>query len=87
LPISVTNPTTYLSDNHPELLVIATMVFMSGYQRDFSAQGADSERATSWEGQYQKLLKSSLEEEARRKGEGPDRQPYPPAPLVEPGRR
>lgn len=69
-PISVSNANTYLSDNYPELLQAATMVYGCAYQREWSAMASDPQMATSWESTYQSRLKSAAEEEARKRGIG-----------------
>lgn len=66
--LSSGNPNTYISDNHPELMIAACMVFALGYQRDFGAQSDDPRSAVSWEAVYQERLKSTMAEELRRKG-------------------
>jgi hypothetical protein len=70
-PISQANPQTYLSTYYPDLLECAIMIFMSGWlQRNFSSQSDDPKMAVSWESQYEILLKSAMEEEQRRRGQG-----------------
>lgn len=70
-PMSDSNQNTYIGDKHPELLMAACMVFLSGYQRNFGAQAEDPKMGLSWESVYQSRLKSSLNEEALRRGMGP----------------
>ena len=69
-PLSSTNTTTILTEMWPDLFLAASMVFMSGYQKNFGSQSDDPRMAVSWEAQYQTLLKGALEEEARKKNMG-----------------
>jgi len=66
-PISPTNQTTILSMYFPDLLVAASMIYVTGFQRDFGAQADDPKSAQSWEQQYQNLIASAATEEARKK--------------------
>lgn len=70
-PMSAANKNTYIGDKHPELLLAACMVFLSGYQKNFSAQSEDPKMALSWEAVYQSRKASSLAEEALRRGQDP----------------
>lgn len=65
-PLSSSNTTTILTVMLPDLFIAASMVFGSGYTRDFSAQGDNPQQGTSWEQQYQ-LLKASAEVQEIRK--------------------
>src|SRR5258708_936854 len=67
LALSTTNVTTFISVNLPHLFLAASMVFASGYMKNFGAQADDPKMSQSWEAQYQALLKSSATEEARKK--------------------
>lgn len=66
-PLSSTNTQTFLSLYLPDLLLAASMVFMSGYQRNFGAQADDPKMAQSYENQYQLLKASADTEEARKR--------------------
>lgn len=66
-PLSATNTTTFLTLYLPDLFMAASMVYMSGYQRNFSLQGNDPQAGTSWEQQYEMLFKSANAEELRKK--------------------
>lgn len=66
-PLSATNTTTILSTQLPDMLVAASMVFMSGYMKNFGSQADDPKMAQSWENQYQTLAKSANVEELRKK--------------------
>jgi hypothetical protein len=59
--------TTFLSLNLPDLFMAASMIFASGYQKNFGAQSDDPRTAVSWETQYQTLFASANSEEMRKK--------------------
>jgi hypothetical protein len=68
--MSSANKTTFISLYLPDLLIMASMVYIAAYQRNFSSvQGNDPQMPVSYETQYQTLLKSAMEEEARKKFE------------------
>ena len=66
-PLSSENSTTYLSLYLSDLLIAASMIFMSGFMRNFGAQADDPKMATSWEGVYTQLFASANIEENRKK--------------------
>lgn len=59
--------TTYISSNYPDLLLQASGVYISQYQRNFSPTANDPQMPGSFEYQYGVLLKSALELENRKK--------------------
>jgi hypothetical protein len=61
---------TYISAYMPDLLVMASMIYISAYQRGFSSTAADVEMAMSYEKQYQILRTGAIQEEDRRKQSG-----------------
>lgn len=65
-PLSAVNAQTFLSLYLPDLFLAASMVFMSGYQRNFGAQADDPQQAQSWEMQYKALFASAQTEEMRK---------------------
>lgn len=68
--MSATNPTTFISLNVPDLLIMASMIYIAAYQRNFSsAQGNDPQMPVTYETQYATLLKSAIAEESRKKFE------------------
>lgn len=83
-PLSSTNPVTILTQFLPDLFLAATMIFFTGYQRDFGAQSDDPKMAQSWESQYQALMKSAAVEEARKKWQGPGWSSRLPSPIASP---
>lgn len=66
-PLSSTNPNNFLTQYLPDLYLAASLVFLSGYQRDFGSMSDDPAKAQSWESQYQLLLGSAVVEEARKR--------------------
>lgn len=62
--------TTFISTYLPDLLVMASMVYISAYQRNFGRMSDDPSMAQSYEGQYQILKQAALPEEYRKKFEG-----------------
>lgn len=69
-PLSETVQVTFISQYLPDLLIMASMIYISAYQRNFGRQSDDPQMAQSYENQYQTLLKSATVEEARKKFEG-----------------
>ena len=65
-----TTTTTFISLYLPELMILASMIYIAAYQRNFSsAQGNDPQMPITYETQYQTLLKSAMSEENRKKFE------------------
>lgn len=70
-PLSEANPTTFLTLYLPDVFVAASMVFGTGFQKNWGAQADDPQMATSWESQYGKLFASAnLEEQRKRYASG-----------------
>lgn len=67
--MSATNPTTFISLYLPDLLIMASMIYISAYQRNFGRANDDPQMAITYESQYQVLLKSAMSEENRKKFE------------------
>lgn len=67
VPLSATNTSNFLTTYLPDLYLFASMIFFTGYQRDFGQQSDDPKMAQSWESQYQALLSSAVVEEARKR--------------------
>lgn len=67
---------TYISAYYPDMLVIASMIYISAYQRNWSSTADDSEMAQSYEKQYQALRLGAVPMENRRKGQGSAWSPY-----------
>jgi hypothetical protein len=64
--LSAANPTTFISTMLPDLFWSASMIFFSGYNRNFGAQSDNPQQAVSWKAEYDRLLKSATVEEARK---------------------
>ncbi len=84
--MSASNPATFISQYLPDLLIMASMVYISAYQRNFGRQSDDPQMAQSYESQYQTLLKSAAVEEMRKKFESAGWSSQSPAPLATPTR-
>jgi hypothetical protein len=61
------NNSTFISTYLPDMLIMASMVYISAYQRNFGRMSDDPSMAQSYEGQYQVLLRGATVEEARKK--------------------
>lgn len=61
---------TYISQFLPDLLLMASMIFISGYQRNFSASSDSKDMPVNYEQQYRTLLAGAIAEENRKKGLG-----------------
>jgi hypothetical protein len=85
-PLSVTVPTTFISQYLPDLLVMASMIYISAYQRNFGKESDDPQMAQSYESQYQLLLQSAVVEEARKKFDAAAWSSQSPATVASPTR-
>jgi hypothetical protein len=85
-PLSSGNSTTFLTLNLPDLFVAASMVFGSGYMRDFGAQADNKEMSGSWESQYQTLFQSANTEALRQKYQSGGWTHAQPSPIATPPR-
>jgi len=65
--LSSTNTTTFISQYLPDVFIMASMIYISAYQRNFGRANDDPQMAVTYESQYQALLKSAIVEEARKK--------------------
>ncbi len=84
--LSASNTTTFISLYLPDVFIMASMVYISGYQRNFGRQSDDPAMAQSYEGQYQALLKGAAVEEARKKFEASGWSSQSPSPVATPSR-
>lgn len=66
-PLSALNSSTWITQNLPDLMQAAVMVFMAGHMRDFGSQSDDPKMAQSWESQYHTLMASALVDSQRQK--------------------
>ena len=67
--LSATNKTTFISLYLPDLFIMASMIYISGYQRNFGRANDDPQMAVTYESQYMTLLKAADLEENRKKFE------------------
>jgi hypothetical protein len=82
-PLSASNPTTVISTQLPDLLLMASMIYISAFQRNFGRQSDDPQMAVSYESQYQALLRSAGVEEFRKKFRSQAGTSLSPAPLAQ----
>ena len=78
--------TTFISALLPDLLLMASMVFLSAYQRNFSASSDDPNMAVNYEKSYQTLLKGAMGEEIRKRWRADAWTAEAPSPAATPGR-
>lgn len=64
--LSETNQTTFISLYLPDLMIMASMIYLSLYQRNFARGSDDPQMAISYEQQYQALKQGAAMEEARK---------------------
>ena len=84
--LSSANPETFISKYLPDVFIMASMIYVSGYQRNFGRASDDPAMAQSYEGQYQILLKGATVEEARKKFESSGWSSQSPAVVSSPSR-
>jgi len=85
-PLSATNTTTFISTYLPDLFIMASMIYISAFQRNFGRLNDDPSMAQTYESQYQALKTSALVEENRKKFEAAAWTSYSPAPVASPTR-
>lgn len=74
-PLSASNPTTFITDNMPDLFVEASLIFGFIYQRDSAMQAAA-------EANYQALKAGVGMEALRQKAQSASWTPYQPSPIA-----
>ena len=85
--LSEANLTTFVSLYLSELMLMAAMVYISGYQRNWSGASAnDPQMPVNYEQQYQTLLKNAMGEEARKRFQASGWTALAPAPAASPAR-
>ena len=85
-PLASTNSSTILTQMLPDLFIAASMVFATGYQRDFGSQSDTPQASASWESQYQLLKQSANIEEVRKFYRGDAWTSKQPSPVAQPPR-
>lgn len=84
--LSSTNTTTFISQYLPDVFIMASMIYISAYQRNFGRANDDPQMAVTYESQYQALLKSAIVEEARKKFDAAGWSSQSPATVATPTR-
>ena len=84
--LSATNTTTFISLYLPDVFIMASMIYISAYQRNFGRQSDDPAMAQSYESQYKALLQSAIVEEARKKFDAAGWSSQSPATVATPTR-
>jgi hypothetical protein len=84
--MSASNKTTFISLYLPDIFIMASMVYVSAYQRNFGRANDDPQMAVTYEGQYQALLKGAMIEENRKKFEAAAWSSQSPSPVASPTR-
>lgn len=85
-PLSVSNPTTYLTNYLPDLFLAEALIFGYGFLKDFGATTDDPQASASWNKHYQDLWQSANVEENRKKYAAQGWTSMQPAPLATPPR-
>jgi hypothetical protein len=84
--LSSNNTTTFISTYLPDLFIMASMIYVSAYQRNFGRQSDDPQMAQSYESQYQALIKGATVEECRKKFQSAAWGSQSPSPIATPPR-
>lgn len=86
LSATVPNQTTFISTYMPDLFIMASMIYITAFQRNFGKMSDDPEMGPTYETQYKALLEGVDMEEARKKFQGPAWSPMSPAKNATPTR-
>jgi len=84
--MSATNQTTFISLYLPDIFIMASMIYISAYQRNFGRANDDPQMAVTYESQYQALLKGAMTEEYRKKMQGAAWSSMSTSPVASPTR-
>lgn len=84
--LSASNSSTWLTQNVPELMIAAGMVFAAGYMRNYGAQADDPKMAMSWKSQYDTLIQAMKTQAAEMNFESAAWTSQGPSPLATPPR-
>lgn len=85
-PLSVSNPTTYLTLYLPDLFFAESMLIGYFYLKDFGAATDDPQGSPSWSSHYKDLWTSANTEEQRKRYASQAWTPKQPAPIATPPR-
>lgn len=77
---------TFISAYLPDLLIQASMIYISQFQRNFGAASNDPEMGPTYELNYKSLLAGAMVEEARKRFMAGGWTSYAPAAVASPGR-
>jgi hypothetical protein len=83
---STTATSNFISLYLPDMLLMASMIYVSGYQRNFGRLNDDPQMAVTYESQYQALLKGATMEEYRKKFAASAWTSLSSSPVATPGR-
>lgn len=91
LYLSATTPlantgTTFISTYLPDLMIQASMIYVTEYQRNFGATSNDPQMGVTYESAYENLLKGAIVESARQKFQSTGWASQSPALLATPTR-
>ena len=67
---------TYLSEFYPDMLITASMIYITMFQRNFGNASDDPQMGMTYEKQYQALRLGAIAEENRKKAMGSGWTPY-----------
>lgn len=81
-----TQTSTFISTYLPDLMIMASMIYVSAYQRNFGRMNDDPQMAQSYESQYQALKAGAMVEESRKKFQAAAWSSMSPAPVATPTR-
>jgi len=84
--LAAATPTTFISTYLPDLMIMASMIYISAFQRNFGRANDDPQMAITYESQYNVLLKGAMVEEARKKFESTGWTSMSPSPVASPSR-
>jgi hypothetical protein len=86
LPLSNNNQTTLLSVYFPDAFLAASMVFITGYMKNYGMTVDDPKQGVSWASHYADLMQSAQTEEQRKKFNQAGWSSKQPAPSATPPR-
>jgi hypothetical protein len=69
-PLSADFTTTYISEYYPDMLILASMIYITMFQRNFGPTSDDPEMGMTYEKQYQVARAAAIQDENKRKFQG-----------------
>ena len=81
-----TSATTFMSTFLPDMLIQASMIYVSQFQRNFGPASNDPQMGPTYEAVYQSLLKGAVGEEFRKRFEASAWTSLPSSPVATPTR-